>query len=113
MIGVHYGDAVNEDRYRSILRSMKLDRTRASVLLLHAPVRLPISEEEGISLQLSGHTHGGQLFPWTLIAKRVWRKFNHGLQRFGNFQVYTTYGTGTWGTAIAAGNAARNRADHV
>jgi uncharacterized protein len=103
LIGVHYGDAVNADRYRSILRNMKLDRTRASVLLLHAPVRLPISEEEGISLQLSGHTHGGQLFPWTLIAKRVWHRFNHGLQRFGTLQVYTTYGTGSWGPPLRLG----------
>jgi predicted MPP superfamily phosphohydrolase len=103
LIGVHYRDAVNPERYRSTLRSMKLDRTRASVLLLHAPVRLPISEEEGISLQLSGHTHGGQFFPWTLIAKRVWNKFIHGLQQFGTLQVYTTYGTGTWGPPLRLG----------
>jgi predicted MPP superfamily phosphohydrolase len=103
LIGVHYRDAVNPEKYRSTLRSMKLDRGRASVLLLHAPVRLPISEEEGISLQLSGHTHGGQFFPWTLIAKRVWNKFIHGLQPFGSLQVYTTYGTGTWGPPLRLG----------
>jgi predicted MPP superfamily phosphohydrolase len=103
LIGVHYRDAVNPESYRATLRSMKLDRTRVSVLLLHAPVRLPISEEEGISLQLSGHTHGGQFFPWTLIAKRVWNKFIHGLQRFGSLQVFTTYGTGTWGPPLRVG----------
>ena len=103
VIGVHYRDAVNPDQYRSTLRGMQLDRERASVLLLHAPVRLPISEEEGISFQLSGHTHGGQIFPWTMIAKRVWRKFNHGLQQFGALQVYTTYGTGTWGPPLRLG----------
>ncbi|HZE81896.1 MAG TPA: metallophosphoesterase [Candidatus Polarisedimenticolia bacterium] len=103
LVGVHYRDAVNPDQYRSTLRGMQLDRERASVLLLHAPVRLPISEEEGISFQLSGHTHGGQIFPWTMIAKRVWRKFNHGLQQFGALQVYTTYGTGTWGPPLRLG----------
>lgn len=103
LIGVHYQDAVHPEQYRSILRRMLLDRGRASVLLLHAPVQLPISEEEGISLQFSGHTHGGQFFPWTLIAKRVWRKFNHGLQRFGKVQVFTTYGTGTWGPPLRVG----------
>jgi predicted MPP superfamily phosphohydrolase len=100
LVGVHYRDAANPERYRSLLRSMKLDRGRASLLLLHAPVRLPISEEEGISLQLSGHTHGGQFFPWTLIAKRVWGKVNHGLQQVGNLQIYTTYGAGTWGPPL-------------
>lgn len=103
LIGVHYRDAVHPERYRATLRGMNLDRGRASVLLLHAPVRLPISEEEGISLQLSGHTHGGQFFPWTLIAQRVWNKFNHGLQRIGTLQVYTTYGTGTWGPPLRLG----------
>jgi len=100
LIGVHYRDAVDPERYRSMLQKMQLDRNRASVLLLHAPVRLAISEEAGISLQLSGHTHGGQFFPWTLVAKRVWAKVNHGLQRLGNLQVYTTYGTGTWGPPL-------------
>lgn len=100
LIGVHYRDAVQPERYRLMLENMHLDRNRASVLLLHAPVRLAISEEEGISLQLSGHTHGGQFFPWTLVAKRVWARFNHGLQRVGNLQVYTTYGAGTWGPPL-------------
>ncbi len=103
LIGVHYRDAVQPERYRSILQSMHLDRNRASVLLLHAPVQLPISDEEGISLQFSGHTHGGQFFPWTLVAKRVWARFNHGLQRVGDLQVYTTYGTGTWGPPLRVG----------
>ncbi|HKD81576.1 MAG TPA: metallophosphoesterase [Candidatus Angelobacter sp.] len=101
--GVHYRDATNPEKYRSLLRSLRLDRGRASVLLLHAPVRLPISEEEGISLQLSGHTHGGQFFPWTLIARRVWNRFNHGLQPFGKMQVYVTYGAGTWGPPFRLG----------
>ena len=100
LIGVHYQDAANPERYHSILQRLRLDRQRASVLLLHAPVRLPISEEEGVSLQLSGHTHGGQFFPWTLVGRRVWGRFNHGLQRHGNLQIYTTYGAGTWGPPL-------------
>ncbi|HET9365628.1 MAG TPA: metallophosphoesterase [Candidatus Angelobacter sp.] len=95
--GVHYRDAHFAAQYQALLRGLRLDRDRASVLLLHAPVQLPISEAEGISLQLSGHTHGGQFLPWTWIARRVWGKFNHGLQSFGQMQVYVTYGVGTWG----------------
>lgn len=101
--GMHYRDATNPERYRSLLRRLKLDRGRAGVLLLHAPVRLPISEEEGIALQLSGHTHGGQFFPWTLVARRVWGRFNHGLQSIGKMQVYVTYGAGTWGPPFRLG----------
>jgi predicted MPP superfamily phosphohydrolase len=82
---------------------MQIDRDRASLLLLHAPVRLAIAEEEGVSLQLSGHTHGGQFFPYTLVARRVWGKFIHGLQRVGNLQVFTSYGAGTWGPPLRVG----------
>jgi uncharacterized protein len=101
--GIHYRDAVQPERYRAILRSLQLDRNRASILLLHAPVQLPISEQEGVSLQLSGHTHGGQIFPWTLIGKRVWGRFNHGLERLGQMQVLVSYGAGTWGPPLRVG----------
>jgi len=100
LIGVHYRDAIDAEHYRDVLRSMHLDRDRASIMLLHAPVRLAIAEEEGISLQLSGHTHGGQFFPYTWIARRVWGKFIHGLQRLENLQVFTSYGAGTWGPPL-------------
>jgi predicted MPP superfamily phosphohydrolase len=103
IVGVHYRDATQPERYQSTLRSVGLDRKRPSLLLLHAPVRLAISAAEGISLQLSGHTHGGQFFPWTLVVNRVWGKFAHGLQAFGEMQVYTTYGTGTWGPPLRVG----------
>jgi predicted MPP superfamily phosphohydrolase len=101
--GIHYRDAVNPDRYRGLLGNLRLDRNRASILLLHAPVQLPISEQEGVSLQLSGHTHGGQIFPWTLIGKRVWGSFNHGLERLGRMQVLVSYGAGTWGPPLRVG----------
>ncbi len=101
--GIHYRDAAHPERYQALLRSLNLDRNRASILLLHAPVQLPISEQEGISLQLSGHTHGGQIFPWTLIGKRVWGRFNHGLQTLGQLQVFTSYGAGTWGPPLRVG----------
>ena len=88
---------------RSILRRAELDRERASILLTHAPSGLPIAEEEGISLQLSGHTHGGQIFPFTWIVSRVWGQFTYGLKRLGNLLVYTSSGTGTWGPPMRVG----------
>jgi uncharacterized protein len=100
LVGVHYRDAIEPESYRAVLRRAAIDRHRASILLLHAPVKLAIAEEEGISLQLSGHTHGGQFFPYTWIAGRVWGRFIHGLQRLGNLQVYTSYGAGTWGPPL-------------
>ena len=103
IVGVHYHDAMNVQQYRSILQQAELDRERASILLMHAPSGLPIAEEEGVSLQLSGHTHGGQIFPFTWIVSRVWGQFTHGLERLGNLLVYTSTGAGTWGPPMRVG----------
>jgi len=101
--GVHFRDSTNDDHFRAILRGMGLDRNRASILLTHAPDRVQIAEEEGISLQLSGHTHGGQFFPFTWITSRLYGKFVYGLQRLGSLLVYTSYGAGTWGPPLRVG----------
>ncbi len=103
IVGVHYGDSTNDDHFRSVLRHADVDRERASILLTHAPDRLKIAEEEGFSLQLSGHTHGGQFFPFTWITSRMYGKFVYGLQRLGNLIVYVSYGAGTWGPPLRLG----------
>jgi predicted MPP superfamily phosphohydrolase len=103
IVGVHYRDSTNDDHFRSVLRNADVDRDRASILLTHAPDRLKIAEEEGFSLQLSGHTHGGQFFPFTWITSRIYGKFVYGLQRLGNLLVYVSYGAGTWGPPLRLG----------
>jgi uncharacterized protein len=103
IVGVHFRDSTSDERFREVLRQSALDRSRASILLTHAPDRLRITEEAGFSLQLSGHTHGGQFFPFTWITSRLYGKFVHGLQRLGNLLVYTSYGAGTWGPPLRVG----------
>jgi predicted MPP superfamily phosphohydrolase len=103
IVGIDYRDSVNDDHFRNMIRRAAVDRTQASILLTHAPDRVKISQEEGLSLQLSGHTHGGQLFPFTWITKRIYGKFVYGLQRLGDFLVYTSYGAGTWGPPLRVG----------
>jgi predicted MPP superfamily phosphohydrolase len=105
LVGVHYRDSVDPQRFRSILQRAALDRARASILLTHAPHRLHIPEEEGISLQLSGHTHRGQFFPYTWITSRIYGPYVYGLNRFGNLTVYTSSGAGTWGPPLRVGTA--------
>jgi uncharacterized protein len=103
VIGVSYADSTVPAHMRAFLSSLHLGDGPASILLNHVPHRLPIVEKEGVSLQLSGHTHGGQMFPFTLIVRRVFGKFSYGLQRFGNLQVYTSSGAGTWGPPMRVG----------
>ena len=104
LAGVHYRDSANEERFRSILQRMDVHRDAASILLVHSPGHLPVAEQAGISLQLSGHTHRGQFFPWTGIVSRIYGPFAYGLHRFGNLQVYTSCGVGTWGPPMRLGS---------
>jgi predicted MPP superfamily phosphohydrolase len=103
IIGVSYHDTMFPIRLRATLLRLQIDTGCASILLSHVPNRLPIAEEAGVSLQLSGHTHGGQFVPFTWLTRRVFGKFTHGLHRFGALQVYTSYGAGTWGPPMRVG----------
>jgi uncharacterized protein len=103
LVGVHYHEANDVTRLRSILQGASLDRERASVLLAHAPHNLGIAESYGISLQLSGHTHGGQYLPFTWITSRIYGRYVHGLQRMAKMMVFTSWGVGTWGPPVRLG----------
>jgi predicted MPP superfamily phosphohydrolase len=104
LLGVAYKDATHGEHFRKTLRQTGFDRARASILLTHAPDRPAVSAEEGVSLQLSGHTHSGQFWPWTLAAKRMYGKYVYGLQTLGAMQIYTSYGAGTWGPPLRLGS---------
>jgi hypothetical protein len=103
IVGVLYGDSTYPIRLRARLEAMRPGPGQASILLNHVPTRLPIVEEAGFSLQISGHTHCGQLFPFTWFTRRVFGNFTYGLQRFGALQVYTSCGAGTWGPPMRVG----------
>jgi uncharacterized protein len=103
IVGVHYADSVRPQRLRAILKSAGLGNDRASILIVHAPHRLEVAEEQGVSLQLSGHTHAGQIYPFIWFIKRVFRQYTYGLNRFGKMMVYTSSGCGTWGPPMRVG----------
>jgi predicted MPP superfamily phosphohydrolase len=103
--GVLYQDSTHIIRMKAFLEELHLDRAQPSILLNHTPTRLPIVEQAGVRLQLSGHTHGGQMFPFTWLTRRVFGRFTTGLSRFGSLQVYTSSGAGTWGPPMRIGSA--------
>ena len=102
-VGVHDGEAGNAQAYREILRRAEIDPTRASILLTHQPSNLAVPEEAGVGLQVSGHTHGGQFWPWNKVVARVHGRFGYGLNSFGKLQVLTSSGAGTWGPPLRVG----------
>jgi predicted MPP superfamily phosphohydrolase len=66
------------------------------VLLAHQPRSAEAAAAAGFTLQLSGHTHGGQFFPWNFFV-RFQQPFTAGLARLNGLWVYTSRGTGYWG----------------
>jgi hypothetical protein len=104
LIGVPYRHATHAGHFRSVLQKLTIDRTRASILVTHAPDHPQVADEAGISLQVSGHTHRGQFFPYTWITARIYRQFVYGLARVGGLQVYTSCGAGTWGPPLRVGS---------
>ncbi|TFW31041.1 metallophosphoesterase [Massilia horti] len=72
------------------------DYVRVRILLAHQPRSAHAAAEAGFHLQLSGHTHGGQFFPWNLFVP-LQQPFVAGLNRVRDLWVYTSRGTGYWG----------------
>ncbi len=104
IVGVPYRNATQDAQLASVLHGVRLDRDRASILLIHAPDHPEIAEAAGVSLQLSGHTHVGQFIPWSWVARRVYRQFVYGLSRIGKMQIFTSSGAGTWGPPLRLGS---------
>ncbi|MFF2521924.1 metallophosphoesterase [Streptomyces liangshanensis] len=78
------------------------DRGRASVLLAHQPIVIHDAVRHGVDLQLSGHTHGGQLWPGNYFAELA-NPTVAGLERYGDTQLYVTRGAGAWGPPVRVG----------
>lgn len=84
----------------------KLDATLKpegfKILLSHQPSLAKVSCDHGYDLQLSGHTHGGQFFPWNLLIG-FFERYSKGLYRINGLQLYVNQGTGYWGPSLRLG----------
>lgn len=78
------------------------DESRACVLLAHQPRGIDLADALGVDLQLSGHTHGGQMFPWNFLV-RLQQPFVAGLHKLARAQIYVSRGTGYWGPPMRVG----------
>ncbi len=93
--GAHHFDPVNRSDPAAALADAPAD-AGAKILLAHQPRSAPEAAAAGFDLQLSGHTHGGQFWPWNFFV-RFQQPFTAGLDRLGSLWIYTSRGTGYWG----------------
>lgn len=87
--------------FSSLMKSV--DRSKPVILLDHQPFNLEKSVKEGVDLQLSGHTHHGQLWPLNYITSAIY-EVSTGYRKIGNTHFYVSTGFGTWGPPIRLGN---------
>lgn len=78
------------------------DRSRSTVLLAHQPVQADEAARYGVDLQLSGHTHGGQMAPFNLLVS-LQQPIVSGFGQVGDTRVYVTRGAGFWGPPVRVG----------
>ncbi|MBR1513423.1 MAG: metallophosphoesterase [Bacteroidales bacterium] len=94
--------AKGDETIKSAMPKMGVSSSMPTVVLHHSPVGAKYIEEAGADLYLSGHTHGGQFFPVTLINNRLF-EYNRGLYQRGNMAVYVSCGSGTFGLPLRIG----------
>lgn len=91
----HHFDPAQRSDPAAALRGAPID-AGAKVLLAHQPSSAMAAANAGFDVQISGHTHGGQFWPWNLFV-HFFQPFSSGLHRLKNLWIYVSRGTGYWG----------------
>ena len=108
IIGVDHGHTDTTEKFRTVMKNIIFDRNRPSILLKHEPRDIHVAADAGVSVQLSGHTHHGQVFPVNILTNMIFRGFGYGLATYKRnnaepLHVYTSSGVGTWGPPVRIG----------
>src|SRR5580704_10075975 len=94
-VSAHHFDPAQRSDPAAALRGAPID-AGAKVLLAHQPSSAMAAANAGYDVQISGHTHGGQFWPWNLFV-HFFQPFSSGLHRLKNLWIYVSRGTGYWG----------------
>jgi len=105
IVGVSYPQRGDRKNIEETIKNIEgFDPKKSSILLYHNPAGVFEAKASGVSLQLAGHTHTGQLFPFNFITRLIYGEYHKGLHTEGNFSIYTSVGTGTWGPTMRTNN---------
>jgi hypothetical protein len=102
IVGVDNPDREFQNK-NSTLENIKINKSMPSVLMYHPPKGMDDAKAAGIDLQLSGHTHNGQIWPFNLFVLPFFPKIN-GLYDLDGMYLYVSPGTGTWGPPMRIGS---------
>ncbi len=102
VIGIDYPPRGTKKYLGPILE--KIDSNKPSILLYHVPSQTETARRYHVSLQLSGHTHNGQMWPMKIFTSLIYKGLDYGLHQIGDYFIYTTSGVGTWGPPMRIGS---------
>ncbi len=106
IIGLTYDAYEGKDALINRLNKSGFDANTPSIVIHHDPKNNLVLQNQGVDLVVSGHTHGGQFWPFTAIVKRIFKDYYHGIKTTGNSSSITTFGAGTWGPPVRIGTNA-------
>ena len=104
IIGLDFTPDRDFDMKRAVLAHTGYSAEKPSIFLFHEPKDTVKSEGVGIDLQLSGHTHGGQMFPFNFLARYFYHNHSHGIYKRHDYTLSVTAGVGTWGPPMRTGS---------
>lgn len=97
IVGINYSFNSDFNLEQAILRQVGYDQKQPSILLLHVPKNIELAKKTGIDLQLSGHTHDGQLWPFNYAVRLAHGGYSYGFFQEGDFSLIVNSGAGSWG----------------
>ncbi len=103
IIGLDFNKFSGNDLSRTV-KNLSLYNGQARLLLNHVPNDIFLAKSLNVDLQLSGHSHRGQMFPLFLLTKLIYGDYEYGLHTEGNYNIYTSSGLGSWGPPVRTFN---------
>lgn len=100
---IGFDDGLDTPTFDLLLKKIDINPKKFTILMYHRPTGLEIANKYGVNLMLTGHTHSGQFFPFTLFSRLVWKR-HKGLYKCKNSYLYSSSGTGTWGPPLRLGS---------
>ncbi|MCK9438874.1 MAG: metallophosphoesterase [Patescibacteria group bacterium] len=101
IIGLEYSE--DKNNIGNEFAKLEIDKMRPSVFMYHSPEVFDFIKKAGVDLQLAGHTHNGQIFPFNFLVSMVYQH-TKGLYDLGEMFLYVSSGTGTWGPYMRLGS---------
>jgi predicted MPP superfamily phosphohydrolase len=99
MIGINFSNGPVYERFKDAFSNIT-DKSRPSILLNHYPGNLAVASDAGINLQLSGHSHHGQIWPHNHFSSWIFHGYDYGRRQYQEMAVIVSGGAGTWGPPL-------------